>query len=174
MFININQLKSFYLAAKKKSVTMAAQELMVTPPAVSIQVRQLEKTLGARLMYREGNRLRLTDVGQTLFRRTDKVFREIQEIEKYINEISQHHSGELQIGCPQTPAKYLMPGLISKFNESYPDIRIILTIGPHTSIDTEIVGQENRPGLGQISKGGKENQDKTDRKRRRLSGGRSR
>jgi LysR family transcriptional regulator, transcriptional activator of the cysJI operon len=80
-------------------------------------------------MYRDDNSLRLTEVGIKTYRRTAKIFREIQDLERYIDEITKNQSGELKIGCPQTPAKYLIPKLISTFNESYPDIRIILTLG---------------------------------------------
>jgi DNA-binding transcriptional LysR family regulator len=142
MYLNINQLRYFYIAAKKRSVTMAAQELMVTPPAVTVQVRRLEKDLGVRLMYRDGNGLSLTKVGLKIYRRAEKIFEEIQDMEKYVDEISKNQTGELRIGCPLTPAKYLLPGLIDKFNENYPEIRIILSIGTTSELIPKLLDKK--------------------------------
>jgi len=75
MILNMNQLRTFYFAAKTKSVTKAAQELMVTPPAVSMQIKQLEETLGIRLVFREGNAINLTEIGISVFSKAGKFYR---------------------------------------------------------------------------------------------------
>ena len=67
MILNINQLRSFYFAARLKSITRAAQELMVTPPAITIQIKQLEESLGIWLIFRDGHSMQLTEVGKILF-----------------------------------------------------------------------------------------------------------
>ena len=61
MILNMNQLRAFHTAARLKSITRAAEALMVTPPAVTMQVKQLEETLDLRLLFREGNAIRLTE-----------------------------------------------------------------------------------------------------------------
>ncbi len=129
MILNMNQLRAFHTAAKLKSITLAAHELMVTPPAISMQIKQLEETLEIRLMFRHGNSIRLTEVGESVFERAATIFDQIREMENYLDDISTAKSGELKIGCPQTPAKYIMPQLITQFNETYPGIRIILNQG---------------------------------------------
>jgi len=127
MILNINQLKYFYMSAKLKSITLAAQELMVTPPAVTMQVKQLENTLDLKLMYREGNKIRLTDMGEKIFQKSKNIFQQIEDIEDYLINISTKKTGKLRIGSHQTTAKYVMPRFISKFNELYPFINIILS-----------------------------------------------
>ena len=129
MILNMNQLRSFHLAAKLKSITNAARELMVTPPAVTMQVKQLEETVGIKLMYRDGNTISLTDVGKSVFKSADEIFGKIHTMEKYLTDISVARQGELRIGCTQTPVKYVMPILISEFKTAYPGIRIILEQG---------------------------------------------
>lgn len=129
MILNMNQLRAFYTAARLKSVTLAARELMVTPPAISMQVKQLEETLEIKLMYRHGNTIRLTDVGLSVYKKTAAIFEKIHKLENYVEDISTGKSGVLRIGCPQTPAKYIMPGLIARFKKVYPGIRIVLTQG---------------------------------------------
>jgi DNA-binding transcriptional LysR family regulator len=57
------------MAASLKSISGAARALMVTPPAITIQVKQLEETIGIRLLVRDGNSIRLTDAGVSVFER---------------------------------------------------------------------------------------------------------
>lgn len=80
MILNMNQLRAFYFAAKIRSITKAAQELMVTPPTVTMQIKQLEKTLGIRLMFRDGNSIRLTEIGMPVFSKADTIFENIKEL----------------------------------------------------------------------------------------------
>ena len=81
MILNMNQLRAFHTAARLKSITRAAEALMVTPPAVTMQVKQLEETLDLRLLFREGNAIRLTDVGLEVYRRSRAVFAKLMEME---------------------------------------------------------------------------------------------
>lgn len=143
MILNINQLRSFYTAAKYKSVSEAANQLMVTPPAVTMQVKQLEETLGIRLMFRDRNSIRLTEVGETVFKKSKVIFGRIQEMENFLEDISRAKSGVLRIGCPPTPAKYVMPRLISMFKKTYPGIRIVLEQGANSSLVKSILQHQS-------------------------------
>jgi len=82
MIININQLRAFYYAARLRSITLAAQELMVTPPAISMQVKQLEQNLDIKLMFRDRNSIRITELGKVFLEKCDKIFKEINKLEK--------------------------------------------------------------------------------------------
>mgnify|MGYP006428576993 CR=1 FL=1 len=143
MILNINQLRAFYYAARLKSITLAAQELMVTPPAISMQVKQLEENLEIKLIFRDGNSIRITEVGQAVFERCDKIFKEIKDMEDYIEDISTSKMGVLKIGCPQTPAKYIMPRLIAEFKKTYPGIRILLNQGDNSEMLKSILNHKN-------------------------------
>jgi DNA-binding transcriptional LysR family regulator len=125
MILNMNQLRAFYTAAKAKSVTKAAHELMVTPPAITMQVKQLEETVGIRLLVRDGNSIQLTHAGEIVFKKAGRIFQEIREMEGFLEDLATGKSGELRIGCPETPLKRLMP-LIAAFKKTYPGIRIII------------------------------------------------
>jgi DNA-binding transcriptional LysR family regulator len=129
MFLNINQLRSFYNAAKFKSITSAAQRLMVTPSAVCIQIKNLEETLELKLTYREGNSIRLTQIGSEIFKRSEKIFGQIMDMEDFVEELSRARTGLLRLGCAQTPAKYIMPRLLPIFKKEYPGIKIVLDQG---------------------------------------------
>ena len=143
MILNINQLRAFYMAARLESVTKAAEQLMVTPPAVTMQIKQLEETLGLKLMHRSGHAMGLTDIGARVFKRAEAIFGRIRDLENFLEDTSTAKSGELRIGCPQTPAKYLMPRMITRFNQTYPGIKIILDLGPTSAMVKNILNHEN-------------------------------
>jgi len=142
VILNVNQLRSFYMAAKLKSVSKAAHALMVTPPAVTMQVKQLEETVGIRLLIRDGNAIRLTDTGETVFRRAERIFQEIHEVEGFLEDVSTGRSGELRIGCPEIPLKRLMP-MIDAFQKAYPGIRIMLDQGSNADMIRSIGDHRN-------------------------------
>jgi len=142
MILNMNQLRAFFAAAKSGSVTKAADALMVTPPAITMQIKQLEETVGIRLLVRDGNAIRLTKTGEEVFTRAEKIFHEIHEMEGFFEDISTSKSGELRIGCPETPLKRLMP-LITEFKKTYPGIRIILDQGSNAEMVKSIGDHRN-------------------------------
>lgn len=143
MYLNINQLRTFYAAAKSKNITLAAQELMVTPAAISAQVKQFEEALGVRLMFRDGHTMRLTEVGQNVFNKSSKIFELINEMEIFLQDTVMTKVGLLKIGCPQIPAKYIMPRLIKIFKKEYPGINIIIDEGDNIEMINNILTSKN-------------------------------
>jgi DNA-binding transcriptional LysR family regulator len=115
---------------------------MVTPPAITIQVKQLEETIGIRLLVRDGNSIRLTDTGVSVFERAEKIFHEIHEMEGFLEDIATGKSGELRIGCPEIPLKRLMP-MIEAFKKTYPGIRIILDQGSNADMVKSVQDHRN-------------------------------
>ncbi len=142
MIVNMNQLRSFYMAAKLNSISKAAQGLMVTPPAITMQVKQLEETVGIRLLVRDGNSIRLTDTGVIVFESAERIFQEIHQMEGLLEDVSTGKSGELRVGCPEGPLKRLMP-LITVFKKTYPGIRIILDQGSNAEMVKSIEDHRN-------------------------------
>jgi DNA-binding transcriptional LysR family regulator len=147
MILNMNQLRAFFMAAQRGSITTAAQELMVTPPAITMQIKHLEKTVGMRLLFREGNSIRLTEAGHSVFKKAKEIFVRIQKLENFLEDISTGKSGELRIGCPQTPASYIMPRLIAAFKDTYPGIKILLDQGSNSEMVQSILKRRNELAL---------------------------
>ena len=142
MILNIHQLRAFYYAARHHSVSKAAQALMVTPPAITMQIKQLEENLGLRLIYRDGHAIEPTEIGRSVVQKAEAVFQGIREMENFLEDVSTSRAGELRIGCPQTPAKFIMPRLISRFQDAYPGIRILLDQGTSSELARKILNQE--------------------------------
>ena len=143
MVLNVNQLRSFFAAAKSGSITKAADELAVTPAAVTSQVKQLEENIGLRLLFRSGNAMRLTDSGSAVFERVRKIFEDIDELELFIADVSKGKSGELRIGCSETAAIYVMPKLIPAFQRAYPGIKVIIDRGTTSEMVKSLLDRKN-------------------------------
>jgi DNA-binding transcriptional LysR family regulator len=143
MALNVNQLRSFYAAAKSESITKAAEELMVTPAAVTSQVKQLEEDLGLRLLFRSGSVMQLTESGTVVFERIRKVFEDLDYLEQLIEDMSKKKSGELRIGCSETAAVDVMPKLITAFQSHYPGIKVIVDRGTTSEMKKSVLDHRN-------------------------------
>lgn len=152
MFLNLNQLRTFYCTARALSVTRAAEELMVSPPAVSMQVKQLEETLSLRLLIRDGNALRLTEIGQRLRDRCESIFGQVKDLEDFVADLSLAKSGVLRLGCPETPAKYILPRLIKEYRRTHPGVRVLLDQGPSNEMIDSVLDHRNELAVTQKSK----------------------
>jgi DNA-binding transcriptional LysR family regulator len=116
------------------SITRAAAELSVTPGAVTLQIKQLEEHAGVRLLVRAGNSMRLTDAGSEVYEKAVKIFEQIDNLEKYIDDIGDRKSGILTIGCSETAAISVLPSLIKEFKKNYPGIKTVIDRGTTTDM----------------------------------------
>jgi DNA-binding transcriptional LysR family regulator len=142
MILNINQLRAFSTAARLKSVTKAAQELMVSTPAITMQIRRFEEALGLRLTFRQGNSIQLTRIGRIMFAKSDRIFKQIKDMEGFLAGIAKDKAGILRVSCPQTPAKYFMPSLLTIFKKIYPNVKIVMDQGTSSEIVESIQNQK--------------------------------
>jgi DNA-binding transcriptional LysR family regulator len=143
MDLNINHLRSFYVAAMEGSVPKALDRLMVTRPVLTDHLKSLERRVGVRLLVRDGNSIRLTQTGESVFRKASKIFREVREAEQLLDAISSRKGGELRIGCPETLEKCLPPLLIADFEKTCPGVRIVLNNGKDTMMAKSVEDGRN-------------------------------
>ncbi|NIR17080.1 MAG: LysR family transcriptional regulator, partial [Desulfobacterales bacterium] len=134
MQINLNQLRAFYFAAREKSVTKAAEILHVTQPAVTMQIKALDQALGLKLFRKYGKQLELTEAGKVLFQYAEKIFGMVEQMEYELKGYMALSHGSLTIGTTRSFARHLMPGLLSRFQESYPGVKVILKEGSSQEI----------------------------------------
>jgi DNA-binding transcriptional LysR family regulator len=127
--LNFNQFRVFYHAAKNLSFTSAANELFVTQPAVTAQLKSFEEFCNLKLFKKKGRRVYLTDEGKALFDYAEKIFRYEKEIENAIEDLKELKRGVLRLGTTKTYARYFMPFLISSFHKAHPHIKINLDEG---------------------------------------------
>jgi DNA-binding transcriptional LysR family regulator len=126
--VNFHQLKIFYTVAQRKSVTAAASDLHLTQPAVSLQLKALEKDLGLPLLERGTGKLSLTQAGEALYRCAVSILHAKDEAERAIGELSAATKGKLILGANTTGGMYVLPRIVRAFKELYPQTEIIFQI----------------------------------------------
>lgn len=150
MQINLNQLRAFFLAARERSITRAAEVLFVTQPAVTMQIKSLEDSLEVKLLKKRGKLLELTRAGTLLFGYAEKMFGIVDEMEQVMSRYSDLSGGSLIIGTTRSFARHLMPGLLSRFQEQFPGVKVSLEVGSSQKIADDL--REFRYDLGIIGK----------------------
>ncbi len=129
----LHQLKVFEATARHGSFTRAAEELFLTQPTVSMQVKQLTKAIGLPLFEQVGKRLFLTDAGRELFSTCQEIFGKLEQLEMSIADLKGMKQGRLRLAVITT-AKYFLPRLLGPFCQKYPGVDISLTVTNHERV----------------------------------------
>lgn len=135
----LHQLKVFEAVARHNSFTRAAEELFLTQPTVSMQVKQLTRSVGLPLFDQVGKRLYLTEAGRQLLSASREIFDKLDQIEMTIADLKGLKQGKLRLAVITT-AKYFVPRLLGPFCQKYPGIDIALQVTNHRGI-TERLGE---------------------------------
>jgi DNA-binding transcriptional LysR family regulator len=122
------RLKVFHTVARLLSFTKAAEELHMTQPAVTFQVRQLEEYFNTRLFDRTHNKVNLTPAGERVAEFAERIFDLYAEMESGVRDLTGESSGALTIGASTTIAEYMLPALLGEFKNQYPDINLRLKV----------------------------------------------
>ncbi|AFZ56078.1 LysR family transcriptional regulator [Anabaena cylindrica FACHB-243] len=135
----LHQLKVFEAAARHGSFTRAAEELFLTQPTVSMQIKQLTKSVGLPLFEQVGKRLFLTEAGRELFATCRQIFETISQFEMTVADLKGLKQGQLRLAVITT-AKYIIPRLLGPFCQLYPGIDISLQVTNHERILERMIG----------------------------------
>jgi len=127
MHLTLRQLAIFAAAARHESLTRAAQDLHLSQPAVSMQIKQMEEALGMPLFDRVGRRLQLTEAGRELARYARDITAKVQEIGQVMEEFRDLRSGSLRIAVATT-VSYYATRAVAEFHKRYPGIRVSLDV----------------------------------------------
>jgi LysR family transcriptional regulator, low CO2-responsive transcriptional regulator len=145
----LHQLKVFETVARLTSITRAAEELSLTQPTVSMQIKQLTQNIGIPLFEQIGKKLYLTQAGQELLITCREIFNELSRFEMKITDFQGLKQGKLKLATITT-TKYFMPRAIAPFCQLYPGIDIALEITNHERVLERL--SENLDDLYIISK----------------------
>ncbi|MDH5444831.1 MAG: selenium metabolism-associated LysR family transcriptional regulator [Gammaproteobacteria bacterium] len=122
------RLQVFHTVARLLSFTKAAEELHMTQPAVTFQVRQLEEQFNTRLFDRTHNRISLTDAGKRVYDCAERIFELYAEMDNSVRELTGDISGVLILGASTTVAEYMLPALLGDFKDKNPEVTIRLKV----------------------------------------------
>lgn len=147
--ININHLRIFYHVAKNRSYTLAAQELFITQPGVSRQVKTLEDALEISLISMKKRQAFLTDEGKAIFEYAKKLFDCEKEIEAAVADMKAVKRGNLRIGTSKAFTSF-MEFLMGDFNRAHPKIKIQVIEGTSDAIASLLL--DNGAEIGIIAK----------------------
>lgn len=126
--VTLRQLKTFITVCKQLSFIGAAQELFLTPPAVSMQIKQIEEDVGLTLFERSSKSVQLTQAGEVLLTHAQAVFQQLRDAEVALDAIKGVEGGRLVIGMVTT-AKYFLPSILAAFKEQYHAVDILFFEG---------------------------------------------
>lgn len=123
MNITLRQLKVFERVAHRLSFTRAAEELYLTQPAVSMQIKQFEESIGLPLFERLGKKIYLTHAGDEFYRLSKTISRQLDEAEQLIEELKGTDGGKLTVSVAST-VHYFAIRLLADFCRLYPKVRV--------------------------------------------------
>lgn len=123
----LRQLKVFEAVARNLSFTRAAEELYLTQPTVSIQIKQLTDIVGQPLLEQVGKRIFLTDAGRELLKVCREIFEGLDRFEMLMSDMKGVKAGKLRLAVITT-AKYFVPRLLGVFCQRYPGIDVTLKV----------------------------------------------
>lgn len=157
--LTLRQLQIFEAIARLGSYTKAAEELFLTQPTVSMQIKKMSDTVGLPLFEQVDRKHRPTEVGNELYRATRAMFDILSDVEASIAGFKGLKRGKLRLGVITT-AKYFAPEILGEFCKEYPEIDVSLKVTNRDRVherikqgedDLYILGRtQNEPGLVSI------------------------
>jgi DNA-binding transcriptional LysR family regulator len=147
MDVQLAQLRTLEVIARHGSFSRAARELHQTPPAVSMQVRQLERGLGLPLLERVGKRAFPTRAGEVLLAHAARAFRELETGVAHVQELRGVVAGRVRLGTSASISVYLLPLALRRFRARFPDVDLVVVTGLAPDIARGVVANDLDLGL---------------------------
>ncbi|HZC75996.1 MAG TPA: selenium metabolism-associated LysR family transcriptional regulator [Gaiellaceae bacterium] len=146
--MDTKQLTAFCAVVELRSFSQAADQLGVTQPAVSLQIRSLEQRLGQQLLDRSGRRVEPTEAGLRLFRGAQRLLAlEQQLLEELGEEAEGELNGRLEIGASTGPGGSVLPTLLGEFQRLHPQVHVALTVSDTHTVSEQVGRRELELGV---------------------------
>src|SRR5207247_1641923 len=146
--MDTRQLAAFCAVVERRSFSQAAARLGVTQPAVSLQVRSLEKRLGTQLLDRSGRRVVPTEAGLRLYRGAQRLLQlEGQLLTEVAGQDQQAVTGSLEIGASTGPAAIVVPLLLCEFKRENAEVKVELSVSDTQTVVSRVADRELQLGI---------------------------
>lgn len=146
--MDTRQLAAFCAVVERRSFSQAAERLGVTQPAVSLQVRALEKRLGTQLLDRSGRRVEPTEAGWRLYRGAQRMLAlEEHVVAGVAASVEGELAGDLVLGASTGPAAIAVPVVLCEFQRQSPEVRVFLTVSDTHSVVERVAARELELGI---------------------------
>lgn len=145
--MDLRHLITFCAVVDRGSFSAAADELGISQPAVSAQIRSLEERVGERLLDRHGRGASVTETGRVLERYARRMIALQDELDRELGETGERISGLLEIGSSTGPGEVLLPPLLAEFRERHPEVRVSLIVSDTRAICQQVVDGDLELGI---------------------------
>ncbi len=132
------RLQVFYSVAKQLSFTKAAEQLFMTQPAVTFQVKQLEEHFSTRLFERSHGKIALTPAGRLVLDYAERILSLSGEMDTRIGELTGTMSGPLLLGASLTIAEFILPRILGEFKVEHPQVQAHMTVANSETIESRV------------------------------------
>jgi DNA-binding transcriptional LysR family regulator len=152
--MDTKQLAAFCAVVERRSFSQAADQLGVTQPAVSLQIRSLEQRLGQQLLDRSGRRVEPTEAGMRLYRGAQRLLAlEEQILQELGDDPEGELTGRLEIGGSTGPGGNVLPVVLAEFQQLNPQVHVALSVSDSHTIVEQVARRELE--LGVVGVGGR-------------------
>jgi DNA-binding transcriptional LysR family regulator len=138
--MNLQRLRAFQAIMSTGSVTLAANEMLLTQPAVSKLLKALELEIGFSLFHRSNGRLVPSPQGIAFYQRAQRILTEIDELATIARHVAENRFGELRLVSMFQLSTTIFPAAIREFQAQYPDVFVSLEVIPRRDVDRWIAG----------------------------------
>jgi DNA-binding transcriptional LysR family regulator len=146
--MDTRQLAAFCAVVERRSFSQAAEQLGVTQPAVSLQIRSLEKRLGLQLLDRSGRRVEPTEAGNRLYRSAQRMLAmEEQLLSDLGGEAEGELAGRLEIGASTGPGGTVLPIVLAEFQQLHPEVHVALAVSDTQHVVEQVARREVELGV---------------------------
>lgn len=141
MNFTFHQLNIFLEVIRHQNITKAAEEMYMTQPALSIQLKNFQKQFDIPLIEKVGKKIQLTDFGKSIARIAENILSEAEELKYKTKEYEGLLTGKLRISSAST-GKYIIPYYLSEFVHKYPGIDLTLDVSNKTTVIKQLQNNE--------------------------------
>jgi len=141
------RLQVFYTVARQLSFTKAAEQLFMTQPAVTFQVKQIEEHFNTRLFERSHGRIALTPAGKLVMEYAERILGLSEEMDKRVSELTGAISGPLLLGASTTIAEFILPHVLGEFKARHPQVQTHMMVANSETIEGRVADHTLDIGL---------------------------
>jgi DNA-binding transcriptional LysR family regulator len=145
--MDIRQLKLFCCIVERHSFSLAAEDMHITQPAASLQIRSLERELKTRLLDRSTRDIIATDSGEILYRRARAMLELDERARTEIGNLGGLIGGKISVGSSTGPGEHILPELMARFKERNPAVLISLWVAGTKEVIERVIAREFEVGV---------------------------
>ena len=124
--LTFQQMEAFVLLVEERSFSRAADRMLLTQPALTKNIRNMEDCLGAKVVNRSNTGVSLTGEGKILYDYAQRIMRLRKEAEDKIRQLHEHPGGNIYLSASTIPATYILPRILSELKKNHPDIHVFI------------------------------------------------